>query len=558
MKKFFIIVVSLTLLFIISCEKEEINNQNQKSFDLEKSKLTLQQVLKEINNEKKNDLILNSLNKDKNHLSNNFIARTSADSSNYIFNKYEKNNYVTYSLNLSTYTAETPYFLNLIVTNNNLEGLKIGYIKYIPENPISNIDLKTFTGEIQILNTDFELKASSIFNNGIRQEDNQTNSQQRLICIDYIQIIEVTCSHGGGHGVGESCGPGYTNDAHYEIIQQTRCHEINDGPEPEFIIDINPIGNNGAGGGGSAVDASINLAINNFKSTLNPAQLAIYNSNKTDFDKYLKNNSISLPDALGAYTTNINTDAEQFVLELIDFISQNPSSNSHIMNYLDEENWSNESIEFTQELIDELENINIDSYPGKEDLLPFEWWNDDALIEQYLQGSYESWRNISSEEKRLTKSFPNIAYKLYKNKDIAFQKTFQYFGNVPQVLNGKPDAFRHAFFQAINTVRVRKYFTELFANAHESEVPTIWSIEKEMDIYNNEIGMNLIEFTHPNWSNINQIATEILNMLNNGKLIYLKPINYSSPYFWDNPSTSTPNDGNHGISSNTQLTPTNQ
>ena len=317
MKKIFKIVVSLTLLFIISCEKEEINNQNQKSFDLEKSKLTLQQVLKEINNEKKNDLILSSLNKDKNHLSNNFIARTSADSSNYIFNKYEKNNYVTYSLNLSKYTTETPYFLNLIITNNNLEALKIGYIKYIPENPISNIDLKTFSGEIQILNTDFEVKASSIFNNGIRQEDNQTNSQQRLICIDYIQIIEVTCSHGDGHGVGESCGPGYTNDAHYEIIQQTRCNELNDGPEPEFIIDINPIGNNGAGGGGSAVEASINLAINIFKSTLNQAQLAVYNSNKTDFDKYLKNNSISLPDALGAYTTNINTEAEQFVLKFI-------------------------------------------------------------------------------------------------------------------------------------------------------------------------------------------------------------------------------------------------
>ena len=238
--------------------------------------------------------------------------------------------------------------------------------------------------------------------------------------------------------------------------------------------------------------------------------------------------------------------------------NENVEAYNQLIQYQIDNNWSDESEVFAEELIDELANISIDSYPGKEDLFPFEWWNDDALIEQYLQGPYESWRNISSEEKRLTKSFPTIAYKLYKNKDIAFQKTFQYFGNVPQVLNGKPDAFRHAFFQAINTVSIRKYFTELFANAHESEVPTIWSLEKEMDIYNNEIGMNLIEFTHPNWSNTNQIATEILNMLNNGELIYLKPINYSSPYFWDNPSTSTPNDGNHGISNNTQLTPTNQ
>lgn len=92
-------------------------------------------------------------------------------------------------------------------------------------------------------------------------------------------------------------------DREFESIQQT----------PQEIIS-----QGGAGGGGNAITSSINVAINNFKNTLTSAQLAVYNTNKTDFDNYLKNNSISFPDVLGAYTTNIDPQAEQFVIELID------------------------------------------------------------------------------------------------------------------------------------------------------------------------------------------------------------------------------------------------
>jgi hypothetical protein len=188
--------------------------------------------------------------------------------------------------------------------------------------------------------------------------------------------------------------------------------------------------------------------------------------------------------------------------------------------------------------------------------LSFEWWKDDDLIETIFQEPYETWKKLTKREKLLIKAFPNDGYIIYKNKTIAFQKTSVFFGNSPGNLNGLGDAYRHAFFQAINTVKLRKYRTKQFADAHESETPLRCIKEKEMDLFNNEVGMDFIEFAHPNWTDIDLIANEILNILINGELRYLSPINYSSPTFWDIPTTSQPNDGDHGILSTTILIPT--
>lgn len=221
-----------------------------------------------------------------------------------------------------------------------------------------------------------------------------------------------------------------------------------------------------------------------------------------------------------------------------------------------------EDVDYIQILINENLNITNNLFPGSDDNLPFEWWNDDNLLEQLLGDPYETWKKVTTEEKRLTKAFPYVAYRIYENKNIAFQMTAQHFGNTPQNLNGKPDAFRHAFYQAINTVVDRKYMVGLFATAHESEGPLIWQVETAMDLFNNEVGMDLIEFSHPNLSDINQIANEVISLLNSGELVYIAPIDYSdyvvpNSTFWDNPSTPEPNDGTHGITPTSTLIPTN-
>lgn len=82
--------------------------------------------------------------------------------------------------------------------------------------------------------------------------------------------------------------------------------------------------NGGSGSGsGSAFSSSVIIAINNFKNTLSPSQLAIYNFYKADFDTYLKNNSHSFINALGSNPTAINPRAQQFVKDLINLAIAN-------------------------------------------------------------------------------------------------------------------------------------------------------------------------------------------------------------------------------------------
>ena len=109
--------------------------------------------------------------------------------------------------------------------------------------------------------------------------------------------------------------------------------------------------------------------------------------------------------------------------------------------------------------------------------------------------------------------------------------------------NTKADAFRHAFFNAINSRDTRDFVARAFSVAHESEVPDHLDLERQMDLFNNNVG-HLIG--QPLWFESNAYVSEIvMNRLNNGELLYLSPLEAVVP-------------PNFGINANTQLTPTNQ
>lgn len=139
-----------------------------------------------------------------------------------------------------------------------------------------------------------------------------------------------------------------------------------------------------------------------------------------------------------------------------------------------------------------------------------------------------------------------------KNKDIALDATEVKFPSTPISphahfgWNDKKDAYRHAYFNAINTKSVGRSAAKLFSDAHETETPQRWLKEKEMDLFNNAIGHSLGE-NNSNLSNF-QLRDIVWNALLNGNLNYLLPINYNDPNFLDDPSTSEPRDGTHGIS----------
>jgi hypothetical protein len=83
------------------------------------------------------------------------------------------------------------------------------------------------------------------------------------------------------------------------------------------------------------------------------------------------------------------------------------------------------------------------------------WWEDDRWLDnpenfnldldQDPNGQYD---RLTAEEKVLVKKYPIHAFVISKNKDVAIQETISIFG--VNGLNEKSDAFRHAFFNAIN------------------------------------------------------------------------------------------------------------
>jgi len=83
------------------------------------------------------------------------------------------------------------------------------------------------------------------------------------------------------------------------------------------------------------------------------------------------------------------------------------------------------------------------------------WWEDDNWLDnpnnfnldldQDQNGQYD---RLTAAEKALVKKYPTHAYMIIRNKPVAEQETVAIFGQ--NGLNDKSDAFRHAFFNAMN------------------------------------------------------------------------------------------------------------
>lgn len=240
--KFFKLIALFTLFSILfSCHDDETLIENDsKSYYLKTSRVSINQVLNEISSK---DI--------KQKLQNNIFDSSISNSlphskSEVYFIKKEKEDVLTtYILQINSYSTLKPYFLKLIITKNKNETERIGYIKYIPTNPTSTLDIATFSGEVQILDTNFEISAKSVFLNGVLQENSQNGTASYRTCVNEIEIREVKCSHTGNHGVGESCGPGYVNDAHFVVYVFERC-----GNNAHLVQIIEDNNNDGLGGGG--------------------------------------------------------------------------------------------------------------------------------------------------------------------------------------------------------------------------------------------------------------------------------------------------------------------
>jgi hypothetical protein len=249
----------------------------------------------------------------------------------------------------------------------------------------------------------------------------------------------------------------------------------------------------------------------------------------------------------------------------VTFLTQNPSYQGPLFNYISQ-NYSSQSVQICNDhinlLISEPEYVQFVNNHNNTGNHSVVWWMDDTWIDnpQYFNlDPYDDYRKLSAAEKALVKQYPTAAFIINQfNRPMAKNFTVQKFGS--NGLNDKSDAFRHAFFQAVNTVRIGASLTQQFANAHEAEVPSQLIKEKEMDLFNNGIGIAYGQTQSYPASTPAMIANAIYTKVLNGELRYIKPLDFSaSPYF----------DANHdgiqdcptclnGILSSSVLTPTNQ
>ena len=126
-------------------------------------------------------------------------------------------------------------------------------------------------------------------------------------------------------------------------------------------------------------------------------------------------------------------------------------------------------------------------------------------------------------EKILAVQFPNEALAIYLNVAIALQYTGQWYQN-NGMLNGRGDAFRHAFFLALNTQDTGP-IAQLFSDAHESEVPAALALEKHMDLFNNGVGID-IGYSHLLTGEA-ALAGTVNVAVQNGLTKYLSPLDFS-------------------------------
>ena len=181
-----------------------------------------------------------------------------------------KNNITTYTLPIAVYSSKTPYYLvQQIVLSHEKNVQRMQYLKIIPKNrPKDEQDIfKDLTGTIQILNEKLQVVVSSDYQNGklITGTKLENKSITKDIQVEgikemnsganclYISLYEVPCTNGGQHGVGESCKPGYMNDAHYAIDVIDAC-----GSREETYTGWGGSGNHSASTGGVATDWLLN------------------------------------------------------------------------------------------------------------------------------------------------------------------------------------------------------------------------------------------------------------------------------------------------------------
>lgn len=495
------ILVLLFAFTLFNCEKddefipEKVVTQNFKITKINESDLNLN-LLSKLENINKKSKAFDRLITSENH---DFIISTNSGS----YLETIDGLYHSYTFPIIR-NSESDFLENIMFSKHIDEDYKIKLITY-----------EVSSEEKEILKNggvvDLEGKVST-------QEINDDNLTSDVFSrtVDCVTIVLTTCSF-GNHAYGMLDGapcPGYTENTIFDNCGGGSGGGTTGGNSDD--IDPTDLGNNNNTNNGGGVNNNYN-GVDFSNPTFNTAaeQLA-----------YILN--MQLDELINEVGIWINKkENEDVVQQITNYILNecqiNPSSCEEAKSFADR--------------VLEAQNENLTSsyteldYPGKDLGFEYEWWLDNIFVENNFSFELdeEGFGDLTAQEKLLVIAFPAQALSIKANKEPAETETYARFGT--NGLNDKSDAFRHAFFNAMNSNDVGFPIAKLFSDAHESEVPTALIKEKQMDLYNNDIGLD-IGFYASALDSDTYLSDSVFTELTNGNLLYLFPIDFiSSPRY---------------------------
>ena len=454
MKKFlyFLLLGFVTILLFHSCNEEELevpHSEFHETNQLHKRIISF------------NELRLNLQSKNVKSLQNNLLQRGGddyiqfIDSTNIVEITY--GNLTTYTLNVHTLDSEESYLSNLIIREEEDSIFEV-IVHYEPSsNWIREFESNNYIeyeGEIRAVNTEGE-------------DFSEEDTSGKMQCTFSIESVHIPC-------YGSTCpcddGNGTTN---YYV--QLNCGYTNGGGGTgnggDFDPDLPTAPHGGQGGGGSNGGNTETTAFGDFFASFTPEEQGWLYAHQTIFTQ--------ISGYLEAYGQPCNScpwynnqEAVDFALELVELLTE--------LDYV-------------------TPNYTSSNYPGMNDGMPFNWWKNNSYLNNMSLDPYDEFNKLTQQEKILVSIWPEQAYKIYKNKPIAEAVTIQKMGYNGR--NDKSDAFRHSFFNAINTRDINggilisaRDIVRMFGKAHESEVPDNLIKERQMDLFNNDVGINAYGF----------------------------------------------------------------
>lgn len=254
---------------------------------------------------------------------------------------------------------------------------------------------------------------------------------------------------------------------------------------------------------------------------------------------------------------NINDCLGEGTSGLVNNLSSETLTN--VYDYLiTQNNCSEEAQESMILAIESLSSYSENDFPGIDLAYDYEWWLDEGFVEENFNFDIDEggFGDLTAQEKILVALYPLEALLIRANKEPTETETENIFGF--NGLNDKSDAFRHAYFNAMNSNDAGDTVARLFSTAHESEVPVVLVLEKDMDLDNNNVGHNTGNEAGFFVSD-QELSNTIYQILTNGGLVYLNPLDWiASPrYDANNNGLQDCNNCLNGIISTTTLIPTN-